>query len=324
VHFTLDLWTSPNHRAFLGVVGHWISGDGKLHGTLLGLRRFHGSHTGVNQAQHFWEVVKLYELETKVGYFTLDNASNNDTTLTQVGVYLAELGIEFNPTERRLRCFGHVINLVVKAFLWGLNTEVLEGLASRNSTEGDGQEIIELMEWRREGPMGKLRNICVWICRTLQRRDGFTNKVRSHGSIGSHATLPLVGSITRWGGDYDSLKRAFLLKEPIQEFVAAAVRNERGARNELNMDSAKLDELSLDEWDELQAIMEILEPFKAWTLKLQGKCTNGAIYDIFPAMDDLLSSLENAKSQYSLSVEMHSEHLQTSIDIAWVVLNKYV
>jgi len=90
------------------------------------------------------------------------------------------------------------------------------------------------------------------------------------------------------------------------------------------MDSAKLDELSLDEWDELQAIMEILEPFKAWTLKLQGKCTNGAIYDIFPAMDDLLSSLENAKSQYSLSVEMHSEHLQTSIDIAWVVLNKYV
>ena len=98
-HFTLDLWTSPNHRAFLGVVGHWISGDGKLHGTLLGLRRFHGSHTGVNQAQHFWEVVKLYELETKVGYFTLDNASNNDTTLTQVGVYLAELGIEFNLTE---------------------------------------------------------------------------------------------------------------------------------------------------------------------------------------------------------------------------------
>jgi len=41
-------------------------------------------------------------------------------------------------------------------------------------------------------------------------------------------------------------------------------------------------------------------------------------------MDDLLSSLENAKSQYSLSVEMHSEHLQTSIDIGWVVLNKYV
>ena len=320
------MWTSPNHRAFLGVVGHWIAADGKLHGTLLGLRRFHGSHTGVNQAEHFWEVVKQYELETKIGYFTLDNATNNDTTLTQISVYLAELGIEFKPTERRLRCFGHVINLVVKAFLWGLNTEVLEGLAGGCSTEGDGQEIAELMEWRRQGPMGKLRNICVWICRTPQRRDSFTNKVKSHGSTatGSHATLPIVGSITRWGGDYDSLKRAFLLKEPIQEFVAAAVRNERGARNEHNIDLAKLDELSLDEWDELQAIMEILEPFKAWSLKLQGKNMNGAIYDIFPAMDDLLSSLENAKGHYSTGIESHSQHLQTSIDIAWVLLNKYV
>ena len=136
--------------------------------------------------------------------------------------------------------------------------------------------------------MGKLRNICVWICRTPQRRDSFTNKVKSHGSIGSYATLPIVGSITSWGGDYDSLKRAFLLKEPIQELVAAAIRNEQGARNELDLDSAKLDELSLDEWDELQAIMEIQEPFKAWSLKLQGKCINGAIYEIFPAMDDLL------------------------------------
>jgi len=226
VHFALDLWTSPNHRAFLGVVGQWISGDGKLHGTLLGFCRFHGSHTGVNQAQHFWEVVKLYKLETKVGYFTLDNASNNDTTLTQVGVYLAELGIEFNMSKRRLRCFGHVINLVVKAFLWGLNTEDLEGLATRNGTEGDGQEIIELIESRSQGPMGKLRNICVRICWTPQRRDGFTNKVRSDGSIGSHATLPLVGSINCWGEDYDSLKRTFLLKERIEEFVAAAVRNE--------------------------------------------------------------------------------------------------
>jgi len=241
-------------------------------------------------------------------------------------VYLAEIGIEFKPIERRLRCFGHVINLVVKAFLWGLNTEILEGLASGNSTEGDGQEIIEFMKWRRQGPMGKLRNICVWICRTPQRREGFSNKVKSHGSItiGAHATLPIVGSITRWGGDYDSLKRAFLLNEPIQEFVAATVRNERGARNEYNLDSAKLNELSLDKWDELQAIMEILKPFKAWGLKLQGKCMNGAIYDIFPAMDDLLSCLENAKGHYSSSIESHSQHLQTSIDIAWVLLNKYV
>lgn len=146
-------------------------------------------------------MVKLYELETKVRYFTLDNASNNDTTLTQVAVYLAEIEIEFKPKERRLRCFEHGINLVVEVFLWGLNTEVLEGLRRESSTEGDRQEIPELTEWRRQGPMGKLRNICVWICRTPQRRDSFTSNVKSDGSIGSYATLPIVGSMTWWGGD---------------------------------------------------------------------------------------------------------------------------
>jgi len=87
------------------------------------------------------------------------------------------------------------------------------------------------------------------------------------------------------------------------------------------LESARLDELTLDDWDELQAIMEILEPFKAWSLRLQGKWSNGSLYDIFPAMDDLLSSLENARIQCSL--DTHSPHLRTSIDTAWVLLNKY-
>ena len=67
--------------------------------------------------------------------------------------------------------------------------------------------------------------------------------------------------------------------------------------------------------------MEILEPFKAWSLRLQGKCANDSIFDIFPAMDDLLTSLENARTRYNL--ETHSHHLRTSIDTVWALLNKY-
>jgi len=134
--------------------------------------------------------------------------------------------------------------------------------------------------------------------------------------------MPIIGSLTRWGGDYDSLKRACLLKDPLQEFVAAAIRNERGIRSEYNLEWARLDELTLDDWDELQAIMEILEPFKAWSPRIQGKLSNGSLYDIFLAMDDSLSSLENARTQYNL--DTHSLHLTTSIDTVWVTLNKYV
>ena len=154
-----------------------VGADRKLHGTLLGLRRFHRSQTGINQAEPFWQVIKFYELETKIGYFTHNNGSNNDTALVQIGAYLAEGGIKFDPQERQLRCFGHVINLVVKAFLWGVDTEVLEELGNMDAPEEEDKTIQELQECRKQGSMRKLRNICVWICRTPQHQDSFKSKV---------------------------------------------------------------------------------------------------------------------------------------------------
>ena len=174
VHFTFDLWTSPNHRAFLGVVGHWVDECGSLHGVLLGLRRFIGSHSGANQASHFWEVVKDFAITHHIGYFTLDNASNNDTALEEISLRLSYLNISFNPVKHRLRCFGHVINLVVKAFLWGNDAEAFEYELAGYEVD---QQMEEVRQWRKRGPMGKLHNICVWICRTPQRRDSFEEKV---------------------------------------------------------------------------------------------------------------------------------------------------
>ena len=49
-----------------------------------------------------------------MGYFTLDNAGNNDTAME---VIAGELG--FDSTQRRVRCIGHIINLVVIALLFG-------------------------------------------------------------------------------------------------------------------------------------------------------------------------------------------------------------
>ena len=51
VHFSFDLWTSPNYLAFFGVVGHWISSTGDLVTALLEMEHFRGPHTGANQAQ---------------------------------------------------------------------------------------------------------------------------------------------------------------------------------------------------------------------------------------------------------------------------------
>ncbi|KAG0634853.1 hypothetical protein HOY80DRAFT_894180, partial [Tuber brumale] len=51
-----------------------------------------------------------------IGYFTLDDATNNDTAQEHIAKHLQGVRIDFNSVLRRLQCFGHVINLVVKAF----------------------------------------------------------------------------------------------------------------------------------------------------------------------------------------------------------------
>jgi len=157
IHFTFHIWTSPNHGAFFGVVTHWMDQTLRLHSTVLGMRRFKGRHTGENQAKHFWDIIKTYQITANIGYFTLDNASNNDTALKYIAKHLQELGLEFNPTQRRLRCFGHIINLTVKALLWGINTDAFELEINSHRELQDETEGLEA--WRQKGPLGKLHNI---------------------------------------------------------------------------------------------------------------------------------------------------------------------
>ena len=322
MHFSFDPWSSPNHRAFLGVVAHWVDASGSLHGSLLGLQRFLGPHTGSNQAGHFWKVAEDFNLTCKIGYFTLDNATNNDSALIEISYFLSNISISFDPIKRRLRCFGHVINLVVKSFLWGLDVEAFECEVSGYEDSGSSEAIEEILAWRKRGPVGKPHNICVWICWTPQRRDAFEQKVQQQVSNLTDASVPIVGCITRWGGDNDALTRAFLLRDPIEEFVASAICNDCGHRDTNNLHALHHDELSREDWDELRSILNILEPFKAWSLRLQGKYQNGSLYEIFPTMDELLSHLEAAKDLYANPVK-HGEHLRGSINNAWVKLDKY-
>ena len=61
-HFRSNLLTSPNHRAFFGLIGHWINNAGNDKVGLLGIERFKGPHTGLNQAAVIWQVLKHYIL----------------------------------------------------------------------------------------------------------------------------------------------------------------------------------------------------------------------------------------------------------------------
>ena len=80
---------------------------------VISLREFKGSHNGELQAKVLLEVVEEYDLVGKAGYFTMHNHEANNTMLDEIAKSIEG----FDPVARRLRCSGHIMNLIVQAFL---------------------------------------------------------------------------------------------------------------------------------------------------------------------------------------------------------------
>ena len=53
----------------------------------------------------------IHPLLLKVGHFTMDNASNNDTMMASLQTRLSSRDIAFDAVDRRVMCFAHIIDL---------------------------------------------------------------------------------------------------------------------------------------------------------------------------------------------------------------------
>jgi len=98
---------------------------------------------------------------------------NNDTTIEAVLKHFFPGWSVKKRTSRRLRCLGHVINLAAKAFLYGKEADAFE--KDIESFKEKSDLLKELTLWRKRGPIGKLHNIVIFICRTPQRRERFAS-----------------------------------------------------------------------------------------------------------------------------------------------------
>ena len=65
-------------------------------------------------------VLEEYGIEKKIGTIVGDNSGTNDTLCRIISKYLSgEHRIDWTATQQRIRCQGHVLNLVVQAFFFG-------------------------------------------------------------------------------------------------------------------------------------------------------------------------------------------------------------
>jgi hypothetical protein len=164
INLSFDLWTSLNRRlSLLGVVVHYLNHRYEPRAVLLVLPRMHSSHNAVNLSIQLAAILDHFKLRQSFGYAITDNASENRAYLK---LLVDELG--FDAAKRHVLCMGHIINLVAYKVLFGSDIEVFEHeLGSATA------DVIELVSWRRKGPISKLHNLIRYINYSPQRREAF-------------------------------------------------------------------------------------------------------------------------------------------------------
>ena len=291
IHITCDMWTSPNHIAVLAVVGHFTSEKLALTTATLAMIEIEGEHSGLNQAIAVLRVVDDFGIRGKLGYFVMDNATANDVLVDHIADSLHESNIAYDPKQRRLRCNGHVINLVVQAFLFGKDIADYEEFDADIAPSED-----ELAKWRRYGPLGKLHNIIVWIMASPQRRHRF-------GAM-SNGLLPIRDNSTRWNSWYEMLDRAMKkLKIPLQRICA----EESGLAQDI---------LSPDDWQTLSNIRDFLQAFYDTTKATEGR--KATLDRVLPSLDFMVSRIEEAADTYE-----NDEFMRRSLHAAYTKILLY-
>jgi hypothetical protein len=191
ISISFDLWTSPNAHAVLGVIAHFINKCGRRRKVVLGLREVIGEHSGENQAAVLVALFNEYKIKGNIGWFMADNAESNDVCIDKVLRALYPNMSAKQRKARRLRCFGHIVNLCAQAFIVGKDAEKVCKKLATAYRDNDMKTVEKL--WRDRGAVGLLHNIVRYIRMTPQRR-GFFRRIQMGGSLAEFDALEVSSS----------------------------------------------------------------------------------------------------------------------------------
>ena len=302
IHVAFDLWTSPNRYAIVAVSGHFLDKEGRQQQRLLALTRQPGSHAGENIAHTLRRVVEDWQIEDMIGTLVSDNATNNDTCADHFFRAIEPALTQSDRVERRMRCYGHILNLVGRAFLYGEDGETFEQ-ESQRLLDAD---LIEddLRHWRHRGPVGRLRNIIKFIRASPQRSERFQTLASEaddqdawliHQESSRELQL-ILSNETRWNSTYLMIERALRKQGHLQTFLI---------ENQMEEDASKRlpaeDVLHPEDWRLLVELKEILAPLYFQTMRCQGwgqRGSHGNVWEIMTGMEYLLDQLEDWKAYF--------------------------
>lgn len=309
IHLSFDIWTSRKMKTFCGIHAHFCTSKGYTT-LLLALPRQAGHHTGVKVAETIIKTMSTFGITSdRVGWSVSDNASNNDTCLEAVAEQL-----DLNANERRLRCAGHVLNLIGQNILFGTDKSTLEPEDVEITKEADTL-ALELAKWRKRGPVGKLHNLIVWIRRSTLQRERFEAKQLELG-LEKHELIQ--DNSTRWNSVFYSMKRAVeqkqaiesILEEELAEWNTYVLEITQQGRVPLSDTDARAqpaildDKLTQDDWFVITEYLRILAPLEEATKRLQGRGqggSHGCVWQVIPVMEALLRHFEQLRLRYKIA-----------------------
>ncbi|KAG7424555.1 putative AC transposase [Fusarium oxysporum f. sp. raphani] len=306
VHFTIDMWTSSEQKAaYQAIVVHFVDAETRgVAQALLSLREFKGSHNGKLQAKAFLEVVEEYDLRGKVGYFTMDNHDANDAMLDDIAKEIDGL----DPVARRLRCSGHIMNLIVQAFLFRSKAKKIqederEGIDEayerlcRLSEREEGGIITKAQateEWREFSVLGKLHNLCIYSRSSTSIYNDFKAEIGR--------ALPRDND-TRWNSWF--------------RLIDVAIENRAKFMDWIQENHAKIEKDALDhnDWNELGDIHAFLQVFHQISVR-QGR--ENTLDEVLSHMDFLHHHFTRTKNRAFSGPRFYAR-----FHVAWLKFEKY-
>uniref|UniRef100_A0A0D2Y8H5 HAT C-terminal dimerisation domain-containing protein n=1 Tax=Fusarium oxysporum (strain Fo5176) TaxID=660025 RepID=A0A0D2Y8H5_FUSOF len=312
---------------------------------VLGLPELTERHTGENIAGQIIEIIREYEISDKLGYFTLDNAGNNKTSMGELGL---EFGFDWE--KRWVRCVGHVVNIVVKQMLYGKNPDAFE----KEVFEGLHTAAKEHEVWRRRGSVGKWHNFAVEVSRSdtwtdmLKKVQAVESQLSDDAQLKKHRPVGVVvDNATRWLSQFSMIERALLLRPFYNSFVQRASNEwekvnltraghiKKGSK--LPFFLKEENRMTPDDWHVLGTLYDILLDFQLVVRGLEGDGQgkhrrkveeneidpplSGTSWDLIHAYEFLLETLESAKR--AVANFPHGHHLAVNINLGWLKLNEY-
>jgi hypothetical protein len=297
IHLAIDIWTSPSHALLLGVCASFVDIQDEYRNPLIALRTVL-SQSGNHQWETLRPILEGYGIETKIGALVGDNAGSNDVLCRTIGSWLSlHHQITWTATYQRIRCQGHVINLIVQAFLFdSKKDEQLMDLYDKEDEklgeEEDGEEqkgeeeivrqVPQLTKGRRKKKKDEELEPSLNEKGTRERSKTIRTIMGPMGKLHNHIVhirssanrttwfveragkmVPLDNR-TRWNSWFTMLNTA--LEDPVKAAIQLYVEHYED-------DFLKDDLLTTSEWIQLRTIRDFLQHFYEATQFLQGDRT---------------------------------------------------